>query len=121
MTLTAAPYSKGAPLRWDRDTESFLYRCQSCRLRGNGAWWPLDETCWNFQRGFSRCRACWAAHGRTRIRIVRQDAAYKEKERQYAADYYASLTAVDLAARSDKKRDYHREWMRAYRARRKAA
>lgn len=110
-----------APLRHDRETGGFQYRCMSCYVRGNDSWWPLDEEFWNYARGFSRCRACWRTHDRLRIRERRKDPAYRERDRRYAADYYASLSSLEIAIRGAKRREYHRDWMRAYRARKAAA
>lgn len=108
------------PLRRMADG-TFEFRCMACALQQRASWWPLDEEFWNFRRSLARCRACWAEADRARMRLKRQDPAFREKERRYSADYYASLSPIEIAAKWDKHRTYHRDWMRGYRERKRAA
>lgn len=109
-----------APIRWSKATEELEYRCEECSLRGNAAWWPLSPEFWDYRRAWTRCRACWKEYDRERNRRLRQDEEYRAVEREYARTYYSSMSLPERRAKRAKFREYHRDWMRAYRARKKA-
>ena len=108
-------------MRFSKDTGELEYRCESCALGGNTAWWPLSRDFWDYAKGFRRCRACWKKRDLQRIRLARLDPEFRAKEAGYARDYYDAQSYGERRAIYAKKREYHREWMRAYRARKKAA
>ena len=110
-----------SPIRFSKETRELEYRCESCALDGDGAWWPLGREFWDYAKGFRRCRACWKKRDLARIRLSRQDPEFRAKEAEYARRYYEALSYGERRAIYSKKREYHREWMRAYRERRKAA
>ena len=107
-----------APLR--RSEGDFEFRCEDCALMGNAAWWPLGPEFWDYSKGFARCRACWKKRDVARVRSARLDADFRAKEAAYQREVYGSMTLAERRSIYAKKREYHREWMRAYRARRAA-
>lgn len=46
------------PIRWNKDTQEFEYRCEPCKAKNSRYFWPLTEEFWDFKRGFVRCNAC---------------------------------------------------------------
>jgi hypothetical protein len=50
------------PIKWNKETEEWEYRCEECIRKGMRSWWPLTFEFWNPTRGMNRCLACQAEH-----------------------------------------------------------
>jgi hypothetical protein len=69
-----------APVRWNRDTEEFEYRCDSCRDKNSRYFWPLTLDFWSPNTNMTRCRACNAEHKAKITREKRRnDPEYRQK------------------------------------------
>ena len=113
-------------VRFSRDTNTIELRCEFCAMRGDAAWWPIAPVeearmYWNMTNGFTRCKSCWALRDRDRLRSLRLDPTFRERDRAYQRTAYADLSLPERRAAWARKRAYHREWMRAYRAKKKEA
>ena len=78
--------------------EGYEGKCNAC-----AEWWPLTEEFWYARQGMARCRAC--------INEAQTRGARRER---------ASVIELQAIRRAERLR-YRREWMRAYRARERAA
>lgn len=84
-------------VRYDRALGEFVGRCDDCR-----EFWPLTREFWRVDKAATACRACHAE------RIKDASRRYREARKR------VSFSVV-------KRRRRNREWMRSYRARKKAA
>ena len=85
-------------IRYDRDSDLWLLRCESCSTSGAGTcWWPLSEEFWNPNQGMQRCRACHRAE-RRRLDHAR-NLANPEFMRARRRRYYHNSRERILAAR----------------------
>lgn len=68
------------PIRYNKDTEEFEYRCESCLRKNVKAWWPLTLEFWSPYRGMTRCHAC---HAEYKAKVMRDrranDPEYKQR------------------------------------------
>jgi predicted RNase H-like nuclease len=122
-----------------REDTGFEGRCDYCL-----SWWPLDREFWYPVHGMRRCRACLSDLQRRKNAVRRSDPevraadvasvrmkrhANREQHLERRRAYYRKNRAAICAKRRAeyakacepaRRRQYKREWMRAYRERTRA-
>ena len=122
-------------VRWRPDT-GFEGKCDRCL-----EWWPLDRTCWFPDHGMKRCRACLSEIQSQKNKLRRLDpekrkadveamrafrrANAEHVQEQRKAYYRAHRERINELARlryaeraaEGRRREYKRDWMRAFRER----
>jgi len=71
--------SSTAPVRYNKDTEEFEMRCESCKQKNSQIFWPLTLEFWNPESGMKMCRACGKEKKAADQKARRSDPVYRER------------------------------------------
>lgn len=79
----------------------FQLRCEACKVSNQHSYyWPITLDFWEPDKGFSRCRACWATYHRLRMAHRRAtDPGHLRARRQ---KYYREAREAILLKKKDR-------------------
>ena len=79
-------------VRYDRNEDEWLMRCDSCVSSGQTkGWWPLTLEFWDPSSGLQKCRACLNLAKRMKRRQTAEER--RAKQRAYYYDHRAERLA----------------------------